>query len=119
MRYLILFFLFIHVSLFAQKQETAEMQMAKGFAKTIMTTYPDSIVVKKFVQHMLQDKEGSDPNKRAAIWNYEEAVTLRGILRLWDKTGNQAYFNYAKKIVVYHWLAGYDRRLCFWIMDAI
>ena len=99
MRYLILFFLFVHVSLFAQKQETAEMQLAKGFAKTIMTTYPDSIVVKKFVQHMLQDKEGSDPNKRAAIWNYEEAVTLRGILRLWDKTGNQAYFSYTKKIV--------------------
>lgn len=73
--------------------------MAKGFVKTIMTTYPDSIVVKKFAQHMLQDKEGSDPNKRAAIWNYEEAVTLKGIERLWRKTGDDAYFNYMKKIV--------------------
>ena len=73
--------------------------MAKGFAKTIMTTYPDSIVSKKFLQHMLQDKEGTDPGKRAAVWNYEEAVTLKGIDRLWRKTGDDAYFVYMKKII--------------------
>ena len=100
MRYLMFFFLLIQVSVFAQKAETPEMQMAKGFAKTIMTTYPDSIVVKKFVQHMLQDKEGSDPSKRAAIWNYEEAVTLNGMLRLWKKTEDQTYFRYAKKSLI-------------------
>lgn len=75
------------------------MNMAKGFANTIMTTYPDSIVSKKFLQHMLQDKEGTDPSKRAAVWNYEEAVTLKGIERLWRKTGDETYFNYMKKII--------------------
>ena len=73
--------------------------MATGFAKTIMTTYPDSIVSKKFLQHMLQDKEGTDPGKRSALWNYEEAVTLKGIDRLWRKTGDDAYFTYMKKII--------------------
>lgn len=86
-------------SLWAQPTESTALKMAKGFAKTIMVTYPDSIVSKKFVQHMLQDKEGSDPTKRAAIWNYEEAVTLRGIVRLWEKTGDPAYFNYTQKII--------------------
>lgn len=64
-----------------------------------MLTYPDSIVSKKFVQHMLQDKEGSDPDKRAAVWNYEEAVTLKGMDRLWRKTGDEQYFRYMKKIM--------------------
>ena len=99
MRYFFLLILFSHPSIFAQKKNIVPIDMANGFAKTIMTTYPDSIVVKKFVQHMLQDKEGSDPNKRAAIWNYEEAVTLKGIVRLWEKTGNQQLFNYTRKIV--------------------
>lgn len=85
--------------LIAQQLESPEMALAKGFAQTIQSTYPDSIVSKKFAQHMLQDKEGSDPNKRAAIWNYEEAVTLKGILRLWETTGNPAYLTYTKKII--------------------
>lgn len=76
-----------------------DLDWAKGFTKTIMTTYPDSIVVKKFVQHMMQDKEGNDPSKRAAVWNYEEAVVLKGILRLWNRTGDQSLFNYTKKII--------------------
>jgi unsaturated rhamnogalacturonyl hydrolase len=48
---------------------------------------------------MLQDKEGTDPGKRSAVWNYEEAVTLKGIDRLWRKTGDDAYFTYMKKII--------------------
>ncbi len=99
MRFFFLILLFVNTSLFAQKQESHEMMMAKGFAKTIMSTYPDSIVSKKFLQHMLQDKEGTDPGKRAAVWNYEEAVTLKGIDRLWRKTGDDAYFSYMKKII--------------------
>ena len=70
MRYLIFLLLFVCTSVHAQIPQAEPLDLAKGFAKTIMTTYPDSIVVKKFVQHMLQDKEGSDPNKRAANWNY-------------------------------------------------
>jgi unsaturated rhamnogalacturonyl hydrolase len=99
MRYFILLCLFVHTSVFAQNRNTDALNMAKGFAKTIMTTYTDSIVSKKFLQHMLQDKEGTDPGKRAAVWNYEEAVTLKGIDRLWRKTGDDAYFAYMKKII--------------------
>jgi unsaturated rhamnogalacturonyl hydrolase len=99
MRYFILLCLFVHTSVHAQNRNTDALKMAKGFAKTIMTTYPDSIVSKKFLQHMLQDKEGTDPGKRSALWNYEEAVTLKGIDRLWRKTGDDAYFTYMKKII--------------------
>ena len=99
MRYLLILILLINTTLFAQHKESTALNLAKSFAKTIMTTYPDSIVVKKFAQHMLQDKEGSDPNKRAAIWNYEEAVTLKGLDRLWRKTGDDQYFTYMKKII--------------------
>ena len=99
MRYFILLCLFVHTSVHAQNRNTDALKMATGFAKTIMTTYPDSIVSKKFLQHMLQDKEGTDPGKRSAVWNYEEAVTLKGIDRLWRKTGDDAYFTYMKKII--------------------
>ena len=99
MRYFILLCLFVHTSVDAQNRNADALKMATGFAKTIMTTYPDSIVSKKFLQHMLQDKEGTDPGKRSAVWNYEEAVTLKGIDRLWRKTGDDAYFTYMKKII--------------------
>jgi unsaturated rhamnogalacturonyl hydrolase len=99
MRNALLFCLLINTSLFAQQKDSNALNLAEGFAKTIMTTYPDSIVVKKFAQHMLQDKEGSDPTKRAAIWNYEEAVTLKGLDRLWRKTDDDQYFIYMKKII--------------------
>ena len=69
------------------------------FAKTIEAAYPDSIVVKKFVQHLLQDKQGTDPHKRPASWNYEEAVVLRGFENLWRHTGDRQYFDYMKKII--------------------
>lgn len=75
------------------------LELAKQFAATVMATYPDSIVVKKFVQHMLQDKQGSDPNKRPASWNYEEAIVLRGFENLWRRTGDRRYFEYLQKIV--------------------
>ena len=67
--------------LFAQgNTPQRELDWARGFATMIMRTYPDSIVVKKFVQHMMQDKEGNDPSKRTAVWNYEEAVALKGTI---------------------------------------
>ena len=86
-------------SVVAQTKGEDHMRMALGFAANIMTKYPDSIVSKKFLQHMLQDKEGADPEKRNAVWNYEEAVTLKGIDRLWRKTGDDRYFTYMKKII--------------------
>ena len=82
---------------YSKKLGFSNLDLAKQFAKTITTTYPDSIVVKKFVQHMLQDKEGSDPDKRIAVWNYAEAVTLRGFENLWKYTGDSSFFVYEKK----------------------
>jgi unsaturated rhamnogalacturonyl hydrolase len=90
----------VALPVFAQQQMTnSNLDWARGFAQMIMTTYPDSIVVKKFVQHMMQDKEGNDPSKRTAVWNYEEAVALKGILRLWERTGDQSLFTYTRKII--------------------
>lgn len=89
----------LRVAFTQQPHPFGELDWAKGFAKTIITSYPDSIVVKKFAQHMLQDKEGSDPSKRTAVWNYEEAVVLKGMLRLWEQSGDQSLFNYTRKII--------------------
>lgn len=99
MRWLCLFVCMYSFSVVAQTKGEDHMRMALGFAANIMTKYPDSIVSKKFLQHMLQDKEGADPEKRSAVWNYEEAVTLKGIDRLWRKTGDDRYFIYMKKII--------------------
>jgi rhamnogalacturonyl hydrolase YesR len=85
---------FTSICLFSQTKPYSER-----FAETIKAQYPDSIVVKKFPQHMLQDKQGTDPDKRPASWNYEEAVILRGIEKVWKQTGNKEYFNYIKKII--------------------
>jgi rhamnogalacturonyl hydrolase YesR len=75
------------------------MTYSERFAETIMAQYPDSMVVKKFLQHMLQDKQGTDPDKRPASWNYEEAVVLRGFEKIWRQTGKQKYVDYTKKII--------------------
>jgi rhamnogalacturonyl hydrolase YesR len=95
----ILLLLLINIAVFGQNKGSSNADLATRFAQTIMTTYPDSIVVKKFVQHLLQDKQGTDPDKRPASWNYEEAVVLKGFENLWRYTGNQIYYDYTKKIV--------------------
>lgn len=85
-------------SLMAQTSQPTPLSLAESFAHTVMQTYPDSIVVKKFLQHMLQDKEGNDPAKRKAVWNYEAAVVLKGFERLWQQTHKPLYFDYTKKM---------------------
>ena len=92
-------FLLFSFSSFGQNQSIKSDSLAKLFAKTMMHTYPDSIVVKKFLQHMVQDKQGLDPNKRPASWNYEEAVVLRGFENLWRYTKDRQYYDYMKKII--------------------
>lgn len=99
MKHLLWFCLFLSTSVEAQTGSSTEMNLAFGFARNIVTTYPDSIVSRKFLQHMLQDKEGNDPSKRSAVWNYEEAITLKGLLRLGEKTKDTAYLAYARKIM--------------------
>ena len=76
-----------------------EKKYSERFAETIMVQYPDSMVVKKFLQHMLQDNQGTDPDKCPASWNYEEAVVLRGFEKIWRQTGDQKYVDYIKKII--------------------
>jgi rhamnogalacturonyl hydrolase YesR len=86
--------------LFSIGQTTAQSKTyAERIAETVMTQYPDSIVVKKFVQHMLQDKQGTDPDKRPASWEYEQGVVLKGIERVWRQTKDIRYFNYFKKMI--------------------
>ena len=74
--------LYLHISFCLLAQEKT---YSERFAETIMVQYPDSMVVKKFPQHMLQDNQGTDPDKRPASWNYEEAVVLRGFEKFGDK----------------------------------
>ena len=75
--------------------QTPQKSWAKDMAATIMKTYPDSIVVKKYINHMMQDKEiavGKDPEtaqrERPALWGYEIGVVLRGFERLSAQSGN-------------------------------
>lgn len=72
---------------------------SERIAETVMTKYPDSIVVKKMLNHMIQDNQGTDPNKRPASWEYEQGVVLKGIERLWLETGEKRYYNYFKKMI--------------------
>jgi rhamnogalacturonyl hydrolase YesR len=72
---------------------------AACIAETVISKYPDSIVVKKMLNHLIQDNQGTDPNKRPASWEYEQGVVLKGIERLWLETGDARYFNYFKKMI--------------------
>lgn len=84
----------------------AQIDYAKNMAATIMNTYRDSMVVKKYASHLVQDKlirpgqtlEDAQ-NNRPANWNYEIGVVLIGFERLADFTKNKTYSNYSKHIV--------------------
>lgn len=82
--------------------------MAVQMANTIMKQYSDSLVVKKYINHLMQDNllQGNmseadieKANRRPANWNYEIGVVLTGFDRLWRSTGNQEYLKYTKKII--------------------
>ena len=82
--------------------------MAVNMAKTIMKQYSDSLVVKKYINHLMQDNllqanmseaDIEKANRRPANWNYEIGVVLTGFDRLWRSTGNQEYLKYTKKII--------------------
>jgi rhamnogalacturonyl hydrolase YesR len=72
---------------------------SEAIAETIMRQYPDSIVIRKFAAHMTQDNQGTDPDKRPASWEYDQAVVLKGIEQLWRQTGDKRYFDYIKKMI--------------------
>jgi unsaturated rhamnogalacturonyl hydrolase len=102
MKKLLFAFSFILLSLFTN----AQLEYANGIAKTVMNNYQDSMVVKKFLNHLLQDnqiKPGEDiaqiQKNRPAVWNYEMAVVLTGFERLWEITKDDQYLKYTKKII--------------------
>ena len=93
-------FIILYTSAFGQ------LDYANGIANTVMNNYPDSMVVKKFLNHLIQDnqiKPGENiediQNKRPAVWNYEMSVVLMGFQRLWEKTKDEKYLTYTKKMI--------------------
>ena len=85
-----------------------QISLAEEMAKTIMTQYPDSMVVKKYINHLMQDnllqggvteKDIEKANRRPANWNYEIGVVLTGMDRLWKSTGDPVYLAYTKRII--------------------
>jgi unsaturated rhamnogalacturonyl hydrolase len=84
-----------------------KLQLAEKMALTIMKTYPDSMVVKKYINHLMQDNQlqsgvvniDSFNKSRPAVWNYEIGVVLTGFERLWQITGDAQYYQYMKHII--------------------
>ena len=84
-----------------------QIDLSREMARTIMDQYRDSLVVKKYINHLMQDnllqsKEEKDiekANQRPANWNYEIGVVLTGFDHLWRRTGNPEYLKYTKKII--------------------
>ena len=103
LRYILLILVFCRLVTLAN----AQISMAENMAATIMHQYSDSIVVKKYLNHLMQDglmpnaKETdlAKANQRPANWNYEIGVVLTGFDRLWRRTGNPAYLQYMKRIL--------------------
>ncbi|MES2329026.1 MAG: glycoside hydrolase family 88 protein [Bacteroidota bacterium] len=88
------------------KIANAQLDYAKGLAATVMSRYPDSMVVMKFLNHLMQDNQirpgetAEEAQKnRPAVWNYEMGVVLMGFERLWKTTGDKKYLRYTKKII--------------------
>ncbi len=85
---------------------SAQIEYAKSMAATIMNSYKDSMVVKKYASHLEQDnliKPGQTAQEaqdnRPANWNYEIGVVLMGFERLYKMTNDAAYLNYTKHII--------------------
>jgi len=84
----------------------AQTNYAIKLAETIMATYKDSMVVKKYASHLEQDNlipkgqtaEQAQQN-RPAVWNYEMGVVLTGIEKLAQVTGEKKYTAYSKNII--------------------
>lgn len=81
-------------------------------AETIMNTYKDSMVVKKYASHLEQDKliapgqtAEQAQQSRPAVWNYELGVVLMGFERLAIKTGDTKYSAYSNKMID-HFISG-------------
>ena len=94
------------LTLFLHAKSYSQLDYANELASTIMKTYKDSMVVKKFGNHLLQDNqvlpgqsiEDAQMN-RPAVWNYETGVILFAFEKLAQANGKNEYKDYTKKIV--------------------
>jgi unsaturated rhamnogalacturonyl hydrolase len=84
----------------------AQRNYAEKMAETIMQTYPDSMLVMKYLSHLEQDKlipagmtAEQAQKARPANWNYEMGVVFQGFERLWRTSGDARYLQYMRKIV--------------------
>jgi len=92
--------------IFFSQYSSAQTNYAIKLAETIMATYKDSMVVKKYASHLEQDKliapgqtaEQAQLN-RPAVWNYEMGVVLMGFEKLAQTTGEKKYTRYTKNII--------------------
>lgn len=73
-----------------------QLSVAKEMAHSIMTQYQDSMVVKKYINHLMQDNLPLE--NRPANWNYEIGVVGQGLEYLWEATGDPKYIKYIRKI---------------------
>jgi unsaturated rhamnogalacturonyl hydrolase len=71
---------------------------SERMAETVMLTYPDSMVVKKYITHGTAKQE-AEQIARPASWDYEQGVVLKGFERLWKLTNDKTYFLYMKKMM--------------------
>jgi unsaturated rhamnogalacturonyl hydrolase len=85
---------------------SAQTEYAVKLAETIMNTFKDSMVVKKFAQHQEQDNQipaGQTAEQaqltRPAVWNYEMGVILLGFEKLAHTKKDERYLVYTKKII--------------------
>jgi unsaturated rhamnogalacturonyl hydrolase len=94
------------VIIFLMQSIAAQTNYAIKLAETIMATYKDSMVVKKYASHLEQDKlipAGQTAEQaqlsRPAVWNYEMGVVLQGFEKLAKTTGEKKYTDYTKNII--------------------
>jgi unsaturated rhamnogalacturonyl hydrolase len=97
--------LFLIMIILLAVSANAQIDYAKQMAATIMTQYQDSMVVKRYASHLVQDKlvkPGQTVEQamasQTAHWNYELGVVLTGFERLWKHTGDTTYIQYTKHI---------------------
>ncbi|WP_462255496.1 glycoside hydrolase family 88/105 protein [Ferruginibacter sp.] len=94
------------VIIFLMQSIAAQTNYAIKLAETIMATYKDSMVVKKYASHLEQDKlipSGQTAEQaqlsRPAVWNYEMGVVLQGFEKLATFTSDKKYTDYTKNII--------------------
>jgi unsaturated rhamnogalacturonyl hydrolase len=77
----------------------AQIEYAEQMTKTIMNQYKDSMVMKRFAQHLLQDnqiKQGETAEvaeNRPPVWSYDVGICLMGFERLIEKDGTIKTYN--------------------------